>query len=191
MAKVLTPAGKTTRGATVWLTGRPASGKTTIATALEALLVDAGYAVARIDGDELRRTVCRDLGFSRADRAENVRRAGACALEAALAGQIAVASLVSPYAADRLVVRAAHECEGVPFIEAHVDCPLAVAEARDPKGLYRLARAGEIAHFTGIDDPYEAPSAPEIVLETGRLTAAAAARRLFEHLQGSSSRHSE
>jgi adenylyl-sulfate kinase len=169
--------------ATVWLTGRPASGKTTLAAALEGLLVAAGYGVQRIDGDELRRTVCRELGFSREDRAENVRRAGECALAAVRAGKVAVVSLISPYATDRERVRTAHRQADILFIEVHVDCPLDVAEARDPKGLYRRVRAGELRGFTGIDDPYEAPSAAEVVLDTSQSTVQEATQCLLECLQ--------
>jgi adenylyl-sulfate kinase len=157
-------------GVTVWLTGRPASGKTTVAVSLEAALRRLDCDARRLDGDELRQTVCRDLGFSREDRAENVRRAGRYALELAQGGRVAIVSLVSPYAADRQRVREQHREAGLRFVEVHVDCPLAVAEARDPKGLYRRARAGELHGLTGVDDPYEAPSAAEIVLDTSRLT---------------------
>jgi len=171
------------RGATVWLTGRPASGKTTLGAALAIRLVALGYRPHLLDGDELRQTVCRDLGFSRADRAENVRRAGRYAIRTALAGQVVVASLVSPYAADRQAVRIAHEQAGILFVEVYVDCPLAVAEARDPKGHYRQARTGELAHFTGVGDPYEPPSAADVVVDTSRLRVDEAARHLLERLQ--------
>lgn len=173
------------RGATVWLTGRPASGKTTVGAALAIRLVALGYRPHLLDGDELRRTVCSDLGFSRVDRAENVRRASRYALESALGGQVVVCSLVSPYAVDRQRVRALHESAGVLFVEVHVDCPLAVAEARDPKGHYRRARAGELAGFTGlgVDAPYEPPDAPEVVLDTGRMAVEEAAQHLLECLK--------
>jgi adenylyl-sulfate kinase len=169
-------------GVTVWLTGRPASGKTTLATSLDAALQPLGYDTCRIDGDELRQTVCRDLGFSREDRAENVRRAGGRAFDAARAGKVAIVSLVSPYAADRQRVREMHRDGGIRFVEVHVHCSLAVAEARDPKGLYRLARAGKLRGFTGVDDPYEAPRAPEVVLDTSTLSVDAETGVLLEYL---------
>ncbi len=129
-----------------------------------------GWEVCRIDGDELRQSVCRDLGFSRADRAENVRRAGNFAVKAAQAGQAAIVSLISPYAVDRSDVRRLHEDAQLLFVEVFVDCPVSVAEARDPKGLYRRARAGQFVGLTGVDAPYEAPAAPDVALDTSTLT---------------------
>jgi adenylyl-sulfate kinase len=170
------------RGVTVWLTGRPASGKTTIAVALESALRCLGEKSQRIDGDELRKGLCRDLGFSKEDRAENVRRAGQYALAAAELGNIAIVSLVSPYVVDRRGVRDLHRAAGVRFIEVHVDCPLEVAEARDPKGLYRRARAGQLEGLTGFDAPYEPPTKPELVFETDKLTVADETARLLDHL---------
>jgi adenylyl-sulfate kinase len=149
---------------------------------LEAALTRLGGDVVCIDGDELRQTICRDLGFSRKDRAENVRRAGGYALDVAQASKIAIVSLVSPYAADREGVRQLHRGAGLPFVEVHVECPLAVAEARDPKGLYRRARAGELKGLTGLDDPYEPPIAPEIVLDTSKMTIEVATRQLLQFL---------
>ncbi|UGT68534.1 adenylyl-sulfate kinase [Nocardia gipuzkoensis] len=153
-----------TRGLTVWLTGLSGSGKSTVAVELERRLVAAGRPAFLLDGDNLRHGLNSDLGFSPADREENVRRVGEVAKLFADAGVVAVVSLISPYRADRDRVRAAHEAAGIPFLEVFVDTPLAVCEARDPKGMYAKARAGEIRGFTGIDDPYEAPTDAEIVL---------------------------
>ncbi|MGY5307511.1 adenylyl-sulfate kinase [Nocardia gipuzkoensis] len=153
-----------TRGLTVWLTGLSGSGKSTVAVELERRLVAAGRPAFLLDGDNLRHGLNSDLGFSPADREENVRRVGEVAKLFADAGVVAVVSLISPYRADRDRVRAAHEAAGIPFLEVFVDTPLAVCETRDPKGMYAKARAGEIRGFTGIDDPYEAPTEAEIVL---------------------------
>jgi adenylyl-sulfate kinase len=151
-------------GATVWVTGLPASGKSTIAAAVEAALLDRGQAAYLLDGDNLRHGLNGDLGFSAADRAENVRRTGEVARMLADAGLVAIASLVSPYAADRAKVRESHERDGLRFLEVFVNTPLEECERRDPKGLYAKARAGELPGFTGIDDPYEAPERPELEL---------------------------
>ena len=151
-------------GATVWITGLPASGKSTIAVALEAALLEGGRAAFLLDGDNLRHGLNGDLGFSAADRGENVRRTGEVARLFAAAGLVAIASLVSPYAADRARVREAHERDGVRFLEVYVNTPLEECERRDPKGLYARARAGELPGFTGIGDPYEAPERPELEL---------------------------
>jgi bifunctional enzyme CysN/CysC len=155
------------QGATVWLTGLSGSGKSTVAAEVERRLVEAGRPAYLLDGDNLRHGLNADLGFGVADRAENVRRVGEVAKLFADAGLVAVVSLVSPYRADRTRVRAAHEAAGLRFVEVFVDTPLDVCEARDPKGLYARARAGELTGFTGIDDPYEAPDSPELVLRPG------------------------
>jgi bifunctional enzyme CysN/CysC len=156
-----------TRGATIWLTGLSGSGKSTIAAALERQLVARDIPAYMLDGDNLRHGLNGDLGFSDADRAENVRRAGEVACLFADAGMIAIVPLISPYIADRHRVRARHESGGLRFIEVFVDTPLEECERRDPKGLYAKARAGEIKHFTGIDDPYEAPTDPELRIGPG------------------------
>lgn len=170
------------RGATVWFTGLSGSGKSTIAVRVESLLVGAGRLAYRVDGDNLRHGLNRNLGFSEEDRRENVRRTGEVCRILADAGAIVLASLVSPFRADRDAVRARHDEWGVPFLEAFVDAPLAVAEARDPKGLYRKARAGEIRDFTGIHQPYEAPERAEIVLATAELAVEDAAARVVAAL---------
>jgi len=148
-------------GATVWLTGLPASGKSTLATEVERHLVTAGRAAYRFDGDNLRHGLNGDLGFDVASRTENVRRTAHVAALLADSGAVAVVSLVSPYAADRAAARVIHERLDLPFVEVFVDTPLQECERRDPKGLYAKARRGEIANFTGVSDPYEAPVAPD------------------------------
>jgi adenylyl-sulfate kinase len=145
----------------VWLTGLPASGKSTIAVALEAALLDRGRAAYLLDGDNLRHGLNGNLGFAAEDRAENVRRTGEVARLFADAGVVALVSLVSPYEADRSRVRELHDAQGLPFVEVFVDTPLEECERRDPKGLFARARAGELKGMTGIDDPYEAPRSPE------------------------------
>ena len=153
-------------GLTVWLTGLPGSGKSTIAFAAEERLVGRPRAAYVLDGDNLRHGLNADLGFSPSDRAENVRRVSAVALLLADAGLVVLVPVVSPYAADRALVRASHETMGARFLEVHVDAPLEVCEERDPKGLYRKARAGTLPGMTGIDDPYEAPQHPDLRLQT-------------------------
>jgi bifunctional enzyme CysN/CysC len=173
-----------TRGATVWLTGLPSSGKSTIASALEATLVGNGRPAYVLDGDTLRHGLTGDLGFSAEARAESVRRAGEAAILVADAGAVSVVSLVSPSAQARDAVRHRHEAEGLSFLEVHVDTPLEECERRDPKGLYAKARAGEITGFTGVDDPYEAPAAPDLRIDgTAPLEDAVAAleHALDEH----------
>ena len=154
-------------GATVWFTGFSGSGKSTVAAAVEQALVDRGRVAYLLDGDNLRHGLNGDLGFSEADRAENVRRAGEVACLFADAGMVAIVPLISPYVADRERVRRRHEDGGLRFVEVFVDTPLQECERRDPKGLYKKARAGELRHFTGIDDPYEPPTAPELHLTPG------------------------
>jgi adenylylsulfate kinase len=158
------------RGATLWFTGFSGSGKSTVACALEEALTARGRLCYRLDGDNIRLGINRNLGFSAEDRTENIRRIGEIAKLFVDTGVIALSSFISPYRADRDQARKEHEDAGISFIEVFVDCPLAVAEGRDPKGLYKKARAGQIKHFTGIDDPYEAPEHPEIHLHTDRMT---------------------
>jgi bifunctional enzyme CysN/CysC len=162
------------RGATVWFTGLPASGKSTIAAALEQHLVARGRLAYRLDGDNLRHGLNGNLGFSAEDRAENVRRTAHVARLFADAGTIAIASLVSPYVSDRAAARASHEELELDFVEVFVDTPLEECERRDPKGLYAKARAGEISGMTGIDDPYEQPEAPDILVRDGTVDEAVA-----------------
>jgi adenylyl-sulfate kinase len=150
------------RGATIWFTGLPGSGKSTVAKNLVVALAERGVNAYRLDGDNLRHGLCGDLGFDHTDREENVRRAAEVARLMADAGIVVVVSLVSPYRAGRQAVRYLHEDAGLPFFEIWVSTPLEVCEQRDPKGLYARARRGEIAHMTGVDDPYEAPEDPEV-----------------------------
>jgi bifunctional enzyme CysN/CysC len=152
-------------GATVWLTGLPASGKSTLAAAVEARLLATGRAAYMLDGDNLRHGLNGDLGFSPEDRAENVRRTAEVAALIADAGVVALAALVSPYVADRDAARAAHAHRGLPFLEIHVATSLAECERRDPKGLYARARAGELQGLTGVGAPYEPPESPDLRVE--------------------------
>jgi bifunctional enzyme CysN/CysC len=173
-----------TRGLTVWLTGLSASGKSTVAVELERRLVASGRPAYLLDGDNMRHGLTADLGFTAADRAENVRRVGEVARLFADAGLVAVVSLISPYREDRDRVRAAHEAADLPFLEVFVDTPLHVCEARDPKGMYARARAGEITGFTGVDDPYEAPRSPALVLRPADGTPTAMATHLLALIDG-------
>ncbi|HEX7099503.1 MAG TPA: adenylyl-sulfate kinase [Acidimicrobiia bacterium] len=153
-------------GATIWLTGLSGSGKSTIAASVEEALIAEGRAAYRLDGDNIRHGLNADLGFSAEDRAENVRRIGEVARLFADAGVVVLVPVISPYRSDRDTVRQRHVEAGLPFIEVFVDTPLEVCEARDPKGLYAKARAGEITGFTGVDDPYEPPLYPELSIDT-------------------------
>ncbi len=158
------------RGATLWFTGLSGSGKSTVAVELEGMLNEMGVLAYRLDGDNVRMGINKNLGFSAEDRAENIRRIGEVSKLFVDSGIIALSSFISPYKEDRDKVRALHEESGMDFIEIFVDCSLEAAEERDPKGLYKKARAGEIKNFTGIDDPYEAPSKPEIHLRSDQQT---------------------
>jgi bifunctional enzyme CysN/CysC len=156
--------GRPFTGATVWLTGLSGSGKSTVAVEVERLLVAEGRPAYILDGDNLRHGLNADLGFSPADRTENIRRIGEVARLMADAGVVALVPVISPYRADRDRARAIHDDAEVPFLEVFVDTPLDVCESRDPKGLYAKARAGVITGFTGVDAPYEAPAAPDLRL---------------------------
>ena len=171
------------KGASLWMTGLSGSGKSTIAVALEQVLAQRGFKAYRLDGDNVRHGLNRNLGFSAEDRAENIRRIGEVSKLFADAGIIAVNSFISPYQADRQLVRDLHREAGLPFLEVFVDAPLEVAEERDPKGLYKKARAGEIKGFTGIDDPYEAQDSPELHLRTDRFSIAECVQRVIDLLQ--------
>lgn len=170
------------RGATVWFTGLSGSGKSTVATAVEKALLEAGRPCYVLDGDNIRMGLNGDLGFSAADRDENVRRVAEVGRLFADAGVVALIPLVSPYRAARDNARALHDAAGVPFFEVFVDTPIELCEQRDPKGLYAKARAGEITGFTGIDDPYEAPEAAELRLVPDDGDADAMARRVLDLL---------
>ena len=163
------------RGATLWLTGLPAAGKSTIAQVVERRLLESGVPAYTLDGDNLRHGLSGDLGFSPSDRAENGRRVAHVARILADAGVIALVSLVSPYATDRAKARELHRLVGLPFIEIWVDTPIEVCMRRDTKGLYARARRGEIVGVTGVDAPYEPPAAPELVLRQRSISSAATA----------------
>jgi len=152
-------------GATVWLTGLPAAGKSTIGAGVEKRLVARGRPSYLLDGDNLRHGLNGDLGFSRPARSENARRSGHVACLLADAGIVAVVALISPYADDRDQVRELHETAGLPFIEVWIATPLAECERRDPKGLYARARGGDLRGLTGVDDPYEPPPRAELIIE--------------------------
>ncbi|KAI2635119.1 Adenylylsulfate kinase-domain-containing protein [Xylaria nigripes] len=161
------------KGFTLWFTGLSASGKSTVATALEQHLLHLGLSAYRLDGDNVRFGLNKDLGFSDKDRTENIRRIGEVAKLFADASTIALTSFISPFKADRELARSVHAAkapgstdEPIPFIEVYVEVPIEVAEQRDPKGLYKKARSGEIKEFTGISSPYEAPENPEITIRT-------------------------
>jgi adenylylsulfate kinase len=158
------------RGATLWFTGLSGSGKSTVAVELEGVLSERKVLSYRLDGDNVRLGINKNLGFSAEDRTENIRRVGEAAKLFVDGGLVALSSFISPYRADRDVVRALHADAEMDFIEIYVDCSLEVAEARDPKGLYKKARAGEIKNFTGIDDPYEEPNNPEIHLHSDQMS---------------------
>lgn len=161
---------------TLWMTGLSASGKSTLAEGVAARLLNRGLHCKVIDGDELRRGLCADLGFSRADRRENIRRVAEICRILNSAGVIAIAALISPYRDDR---ESARQIIGdAAFREVWVAAPLDACEARDPKGLYRKAPAGDIATFTGISDPYEPPLAPHLALDTHQLSVTECVARL-------------
>jgi len=191
------------QGCVVWFTGLSGSGKSTIANLVDQMLVARGVHSFLLDGDNVRHGLNASpamlaaygeefanrfgLGFSAADRQENIRRVGAVAELFASAGIVTLTAFVSPYRADREAVRRAVEQRGQPgdFLEVFVDAPLEVCEARDPKGLYKKARAGELRNFTGVDDPYEAPDAPSLRLESFHQPADVLAARVIAHLEES------
>ena len=158
------------RGCTMWFTGLPASGKSTVSAALEQALVSRRIHAYRLDGDNIRHGLNRNLGFSREDRAENIRRIGEVARLFADGGCIALTAFISPYVEDRAGTRKLHDDAGLAFLEIFVDAPLEVCETRDPKGHYKAARAGKLKGFTGVDDPYETPQKPELTLKTAERT---------------------
>ena len=171
------------QGATLWFTGLSGSGKSTIAFTLEHALVQRGRLAYVLDGDNIRHGLNKNLGFSAADREENIRRIGEVAKLFADAGVITMTSFISPYRKDRDVVRALHVDGKLPFIEIHVATPIETCEQRDPKGLYKKARAGQLKGFTGIDDPYEAPLQAELTLDATSTSPQEATVLLIEYLQ--------
>lgn len=168
------------RSGILWFTGLSASGKTTLAFELERALFRKGWRTFVLDGDNVRHGLCADLGFSAADRAENIRRIGEVAKLFAESGCLVITAFISPYRTDRDRVRS---IAGDLFHEVHVATPLEVCERRDPKGLYGKARRGEIEGFTGISAPYESPDAPELHLDTSRLTVEESLGRLLEYVE--------
>jgi adenylylsulfate kinase len=169
------------KGVTVWMTGLSASGKSTIACILEQMLLHKKKHAYRLDGDNIRMGLNKNLGFSAEDRGENIRRIGEVAKLFADAGVIAITSFISPYSKDRDNVRAMNKPGE--FIEVYINVSLATAEKRDPKGLYKKARAGQLKGFTGIDDPYEAPEKPELVIDTENFQPAQAAEQILAYLE--------
>ena len=171
------------KGATLWFTGLSGSGKSTIAVALEKALFQRGKLTYRLDGDNVRLGINKNLGFSAQDRAENIRRIGEIAKLFVDAGVIALSSFISPYQVDRQLVRELHAESGYPFVEIFVDCSLSTAEERDPKGLYKKARAGEIKNFTGISAPYEAPQNPDVEIKTEEETVEESVHKIITHIE--------
>ena len=171
------------RGCTLWLTGLSGSGKSTVAVAVERALLSRGRVAYRLDGDNVRLGLNAGLTFSAEDRAENIRRVGEVAKLFADAGVVCVVCFISPYAADRERARSIHEAAELDFFEVFVDCPLEKAEQRDPKGLYRKARAGEIPSFTGVSDPYEAPASPALRLATAEMSLEAEVEAVLDLLE--------
>ena len=169
------------RGVTVWLTGLSAAGKSTIAVLLEQMLLGRRKLAYRLDGDNVRHGLNKNLGFSAEDRAENIRRIGEVAKLFTDAGVIAIASFISPYRRDRDAVRAGLGPGG--FVEVYVKVSVEAAERRDPKGLYKKARAGELKNFTGVDDPYEAPEKPEVTVDASTATPQQMVEQLLTYLQ--------
>ncbi len=170
------------RGALIWMTGLSGSGKSTVAFTLEHALVQQGRLAYVLDGDNIRHGLNKNLGFSAEDRAENIRRISEVGKLFVDAGLITITAFISPYRADRDLAR--QTVGSGDFFEVHCSTPLAVCEERDPKGLYKKARAGEIKGFTGIDDPYEAPESPELELDTSVLSPQEAAVRVIALLEG-------
>jgi adenylylsulfate kinase len=171
------------RGVTLWFTGLSGSGKSTAAFTLEHALVQLGRLAYVLDGDNIRHGLNRNLGFSAADREENIRRIGEVAKLFADCGVVAMTSFISPYRKDRDLVRELHVKGNLPFIEIYMATPIETCEQRDPKGLYKKARAGELKGFTGIDDPYEAPLKPELTIDATATKPEAAATIILGYLR--------
>ncbi|PKC06002.1 adenylylsulfate kinase [Rhizophagus irregularis] len=171
------------KGLTIWFTGLSASGKSTLASVLEQHLLHLGISSYRLDGDNIRFGLNKNLGFGPDDRTENIRRIAEVAKLFADSTTIALTSFISPYKADRDSARKLHEDNGIPFIEVFVDAPLEVVEQRDPKGLYKKAKAMEIKEFTGISSPYEPPTSPELHIQTDKTTIEESVKILVNYLK--------
>ncbi|SOR28236.1 adenosine 5'-phosphosulfate kinase (fragment) [Methylorubrum extorquens] len=170
------------RPAIAWLTGLSGAGKSTIADATDRALTEISRCTMVLDGDNLRQGLSRDLGFTAADRVENIRRAAEAARLMAETGLVVIVSLISPFRAERAAARTI--AGDIPFLEVFVDTPLSICEARDPKGLYDRARAGKIPNFTGVSAPYEAPETPDLTLRTMGASVAETASPLIDALLG-------
>ncbi|MBR5902209.1 adenylyl-sulfate kinase [bacterium] len=170
------------RGCVLWYTGLSGSGKSTVANKVEELLSQRNAQTYLLDGDNIRFGLNSDLGFDEKDRRENIRRIGEVAKLFADSGTIVSVAFISPYRADRQKARSIVEEAGLDFIEIYVKCDLAVCEGRDPKGLYKKARSGEIKNFTGLDAPYEEPLAPELALESGKYDPETLSKQVLEFL---------
>ncbi|MEU3255474.1 adenylyl-sulfate kinase [Streptomyces sp. NPDC006997] len=168
-----------TTGATVWLTGLPSAGKTTIAHELAARLREEGHLVEVLDGDEIREFVSAGLGFSREDRHTNVQRIGFVAELLARNGVKALVPVIAPYADSRDAVRKRHDVNGTPYVEVHVATPVEVCSERDVKGLYAKQAAGELTGLTGVDDPYEEPETPDLRIESQHQTVRESAATVY------------
>ncbi|KAJ2544167.1 Adenylyl-sulfate kinase [Coemansia sp. RSA 1933] len=171
------------KGLTIWFTGLSASGKSTVASALEQHLLHRGINAYRLDGDNVRFGLNKNLGFSPDDRTENIRRIAEVSKLFADSAAVAITSFISPYREDRESARSLHKEAGLPFVEVFADVPVSVAEQRDPKGLYKKARTGEIKEFTGISAPYEAPEHPEIHIRTDQVSIAQAVQQITQYLE--------
>jgi adenylylsulfate kinase len=170
----------TTSGFILWFTGLSGSGKSTLAHYVAPILREMGHKVEVLDGDEVRENLSKGLGFSKEDRDTNIRRIGFVANLLARNGVVAITAVISPYKEIRDEVRSKSQA---PFVEVHVDAPLELVESRDTKGLYKKARAGIIKNFTGVSDPYEVPTRPDVVLRTGEDSIETCASKLFAHLR--------
>lgn len=171
------------KGLTIWFTGLSASGKSTLASVLEQHLLHLGISSYRLDGDNIRFGLNKDLGFGPKDRTENIRRIAEVAKLFADSTTIALTSFISPFKADRDDARKLHQDSGIPFIEIFVDAPLEVVEMRDPKGLYQKAKAGEIKEFTGISSPYEPPTSPELHIQTDKTSIEEGVKMIVDYLK--------
>ena len=171
------------KSALIWITGLSASGKSSIATELEHRLFHKKIRTFVLDGDNVRHGLNKDLGFSPGDRKENLRRVGEVAKLLVNAGVLTIAAFISPYASDREAIRELFKKDNEEFIEVYLKCDLAVCEARDPKGLYKKARRGEIPEFTGISQPYEVPANPGMTLETDRLSIEESVTEIISYLK--------